>query len=93
MNYSFYSPENWESDIRDVTIETSDADPMGFMAVFTLSDASLKQPSISFRVGASTLAQRAKSLSLAGYNAPMTKKAIAMVKSRMTGTTDCGACA
>ena len=91
MNYSFYSSENWESDIRDVTIESCDADPLGFMAVFTLSEASAKN-GISFKIGASTLAQRAKSLSLAGYNAPMTKKAIAMLKSRMTGT-DCSACA
>ncbi|MGB4106541.1 MAG: hypothetical protein WBK55_01940 [Alphaproteobacteria bacterium] len=91
MNYSFYSPENWESDIREVTIESCDADPLGFMAVFTLSEASAKN-GISFKIGASTLAQRARSLSLAGYKAPMTKKAIAMLESRMTGP-GCGACA
>ncbi|MCE7886881.1 MAG: hypothetical protein DYH13_05165 [Alphaproteobacteria bacterium PRO2] len=91
MNYSFYSRENWESDIREVTIESCDADPLGFMAVFTLSEASAKN-GISFKIGASTLAQRAKSLSLAGYSAPMTKKAIAMLESRMAGP-GCSACA
>lgn len=91
MNYSFYSRENWESDIREVSIESCDADPLGFMAVFTLSEASAKN-GVSFKIGASTLAQRAKSLSMAGYNAPMTKKAISMLESRMAGT-GCSACA
>lgn len=82
MTKAFYGSENWESDIRDVTIETSDADPLGYHAVFHLSEASLQKP-VTFKVGASLLGQRAKSLALAGYKAPMTKKAITLLEMRL----------
>jgi hypothetical protein len=82
MTNLLFTSENWESDIRDVAIEMSDADPSGYKAVFYLSDASPKNP-ITFTVGASTLAQRARSLALAGYKAPMTKKAIALLETRI----------
>lgn len=85
MNNSYFTKKNWEHDVTNVAIEPCDSgeDPSGFRAVFYLSE-DRKEP-ISFTVGASTLAQRAKSLAMAGYNAPMTKKAISLLQDRLGG--------
>lgn len=85
----FFSIENWESDVRDVQIEACAAgeDPLGYRVVFFLN--SEHQSDIAFRVGASSLHQRVRRLAEAGYNAPMTKKAITMIESRINcGTMD-----
>lgn len=83
----FFSIENWESDIRDVQIEPCAAgeDPLGYRAVFVMMNSASKASDISFRVGASELRQRARSLAVAGFNAPMTKKAIAMIENKLSG--------
>jgi hypothetical protein len=74
MNNVFLTDTNWESDIREVQLEPDKADPSGFSAVFYLSGA--KARDVVFRIGASTLATRARSLSAAGFRAPMTRKAM-----------------
>jgi len=78
--------KNWESDIFDVEIESCGVseDPLGFRAVFFLSDTE-KNDKVTFRVGASALAQRARNLALAGYQAPMTQKAICLLEARLKG--------
>jgi len=91
MNNLFFVTKNWEQDIHNVEIEVSGDDPLGYKAVFFLSEETPKP--ISFSVGASTLVNRAKGLALAGYKAPMTQKAIALVESRLGGSiAHCGAC-
>lgn len=73
---------NWESDVRDVQIEPDGTDPLGFRAVFYLTDGVAEASEIAFRIGASNLAHRARSLSVAGFKAPMTRRAMALVESR-----------
>ena len=88
--YGFGNPfrrKNWESDIRKVFVEPCEisGDPLGYRAVFYFSpDASRRKGKESFAVGASLLAQRKNHLSKAGYKAPMTHKAIALIE-RATG--------
>jgi hypothetical protein len=82
---TIFGSEDWESDIRDVQIEACapSEDPSGFKAVFYLTDENKPNfPRVNFTVGASLLKQRANSLSLAGYAAPMTKKALDLFASR-----------
>ena len=82
MNNVFMTSENWESDIREVQIELDKDDPTGFSAVFFLQQASERARAVTFRIGASALANRARSLAQAGFKAPMTCRAIALVESR-----------
>jgi hypothetical protein len=82
MNNVLLIDTNWESDICEVQIEPDTNDPLGFRAVFYLTDASAKAREVAFRIGASNLANRAKSLAVAGFKAPMTRKAMALIESR-----------
>lgn len=79
---------NWEADIGGVKIEScgSEYDPLGYRAVFFFSrEAERAQKNKSFVIGASFLAQRAENLRRAGYEAPMTKKAIADIEAKIGG--------
>lgn len=80
------SPRNWESDIREVLVESCDneEDPLGYHAVFYLTkEAAKADERKSFVIGASFLDQRKKQLSKAGYCVPMTKKAISLIEEKM----------
>ncbi|MEM7679516.1 MAG: hypothetical protein AAF182_00730 [Pseudomonadota bacterium] len=71
--------KNWEVDIGGVKVEscTEDEDPLGYRAVFFFARESARAlKNKSFVIGASFLAQRAENLRQAGYEAPMTQKAI-----------------
>ena len=77
---------HWEEDIRNVRIETCPhiEDPLGYKAVFYLGIESARaEKSKFFSIGASFLAQRAHNLVKAGYQAPMTQKAIAQVETKL----------
>lgn len=79
-------PRNWENNIRKVVVEPCDSqeDPLGYRAVFLLSQESARaQKKKSFVIGASFLAQREHNLVKAGYKAPMTQRAIALVENRI----------
>jgi hypothetical protein len=82
MNNVLHTDMNWESDIREVQIEPDTNDPLGFRAVFYLNDATAKAQEVAFRIGASNLANRARSLAVVGFKAPMTRKAMALIESR-----------
>jgi hypothetical protein len=78
-----FKSKNWEADIRKVLVEPCDEteDPLGFKAVFYMEkEVELVEKRKSFVVGASFLAQRAYNLTRAGYQAPMTQRAIEMIK-------------
>lgn len=85
MDNAFHIIRDWESDVHDVRIESCGVseDPLGYRAVFSLAGSSQKESEIAFRIGASSLEQRARSLAQAGYTAPMTKKAIGLVQSQL----------
>lgn len=74
---------NWESNIERIDVEQCEAldDPLGYRAVFHLERD--EDHTKSFAVGASFLAQRAANLFKAGYQAPMTEKAIALIEGRL----------
>ena len=75
--------KNWESDVEQVCIEPCDVkqDPLGYCAVFyEKKKEGVAGFAKSFVIGASFLAQREKSLERAGYQAPMTQKAIGMIE-------------
>jgi len=77
-------PKNWESDIEQVFVEPCDEqeDPLGYRAVFFL-DKTKREALKSFAVGASYLAKRRHNLSQAGYDAPMTHRAIDLVEEKI----------
>ena len=80
--------KNWEDGIRKVLIKPCDEteDPLGYKAIFYLNnEALLSSKKKSFTIGASFLMQRAHNLKKAGREAPMTDKAIAMVKDYIGG--------
>lgn len=80
------TPRNWEEGVREVTIESCDRadDPMGYRAVFYLRHESARaEARKSFVVGASFLEARKVQISKAGYDAPMTQKAIGMVQKKV----------
>ncbi|MGH1457176.1 MAG: hypothetical protein ACRBDI_10375 [Alphaproteobacteria bacterium] len=66
---------NWECDIRDVSVESCEMneDPMGFRVIY------YKDSEDDYSVGASYLRDRLKKLSRAGFDAPMTQKAINII--------------
>lgn len=79
---------NWETDIGAVKVEScrSEEDPLGFKAVFYFTKESARaEKNKSFVVGASFLAQRAHNLQKAGYEAPMTQKAIKHIEDEIGG--------
>lgn len=71
-------PRNWESGVAGVAVEpcAEDEDPLGWRAVFFLSEVAGQDNSRSFTIGASLLAQREHNLTRAGYRVPMTQRAI-----------------
>ncbi len=80
------SPANWEEGILDVSIEPCDSqlDPLGFRAVFVLGEEKARlEKQKSFVIGASFLAKRELNLKKAGYQAPMTARAIALIESKL----------
>ena len=70
--------KNWEKNIHNVHVEPCDPaeDPLGFRAVFMTEEK-------DFAVGASYLAQRWHNLKKAGFAAPMTQKAMAMIEQQI----------
>ena len=77
---------NWENNIYRVQIESCDPDedPLGFKAVFYFEqEAALQARRKSFVIGASFLSQRQKNLVNAGYEAPMTHKAISLIEDQL----------
>ena len=82
-------PKNWESDIQNVRVESCalTEDPLGYKAIFYLARESERaEKNKSFIIGASFLAQRAHNLEKAGYQAPMTEKAIVLVEDQIGDT-------
>ncbi len=76
---------NWEDDIVSVSVETchSREDVSGFRAVFHLApQRAIEEGQQIFIIGGSYLAQRLESLSRAGYDAPMTKKALKLLEAK-----------
>lgn len=74
---------NWEKDVRSVSLEPCDKreDPMGLRAVFYVGDETpLTQRVNHYRVGASYLRARLEGIRRAGYEAPMTERAIALLE-------------
>lgn len=82
----FAYSRNWEQDIFKVELRPCDQDPLGLEAVYYLSKEMERSEKLkSFVVGASFLDQRRKNLKKAGFKAPMTKRALHMVESRLRG--------
>ena len=80
-----YSPANWEEDIQEVVVESCDMeeDPLGYRVIFYRNEAEIGQETEnSYRMGASYLRHRLKKLSKAGFDAPMTKKAITLINQK-----------
>lgn len=83
---SIFSDKNWEHGISRVEVQTchESDDPTGYKAVFYLKHAHAKvMQKDSFAVGASYLKKRLENLTRAGYNAPMTDKALELLNSRL----------
>jgi len=77
---------NWEANIEAVRIERCgpEEDPLGYRAVFFLEKhAAQENRRKTFAVGASFLGQREKNLEKAGYAAPMTGRAIALIEKEL----------
>ncbi len=73
---------NWENDVSEVVLEKcgTDEDPMGYRAVYHKVPANAnKFGKDKFCIGASYLKNRLDTLRCAGFEAPMTKKAINML--------------
>jgi hypothetical protein len=80
------SHTNWEEGVLDVCIEPCDpkSDPLGFRAVFLLNEEKARlEKQKSFVIGASFLAKRELNLKKAGYQVPMTERAIALIESKL----------
>ncbi len=69
---------NWECDICDVLVERCNIseDPSGFSVTYYKN---YFNDDHSFQIGASYLKDRLKKLSRAGFDAPMTKKALNII--------------
>lgn len=73
---------NWEEDIDDVVLETceQDEDPSGYRVVFYKDPMNMyATDEDSYSIGASYLKNRLDKLRRAGFDAPMTKKAINLI--------------
>lgn len=78
--------KNWEADIHYVSVAPCDAseDPLCYKAVFHAEKTNRQNAGDSvFSVGASFLAQRETNLHNAGFQAPMTTKAIALIEEQL----------
>ena len=71
---------NWENDVIDVVLESCalDEDPSGYRAVYHKNaPANINKPDGDrYSIGASYLKNRLEKLRCAGFEAPMTRKAI-----------------
>jgi len=80
---------NWENDIKDVALEacTAEEDPSGYRVLYYKSSGQENEvrSDDSYRVGGSYLKNRLEKLRRAGYDAPMTKKAINMLDQKKLG--------
>lgn len=86
INETIQFAKNWEADISDVMLVPCerDNDPLGYQAVFFTAEQKRNAASIrDFTVGASHLVPRLASLKKAGYDAPMTKKAITLLEEHL----------
>tara|TARA_R110001592_G_scaffold20926_21_gene84841 strand:- start:4948 stop:5208 length:261 start_codon:yes stop_codon:yes gene_type:complete len=73
---------NWEEDIDDVVLESceQDEDPLGFRVVFYKDPMHVYgRDEDRYSIGASYLKNRLDKLRRAGFDAPMTKKAINLI--------------
>ncbi len=73
---------NWESDIDEVILEPceQDEDPSGYRVIFYKDPmGKYGKNEDSYSIGASYLRSRLEKLRRAGFDAPMTKKAMTMV--------------
>ena len=78
---------NWENDVNDVVLETCevDEDPSGYRVIYHKIPANTNKPERDrFCIGASYLKNRLETLRCAGFEAPMTKKAINMLDKKKT---------
>lgn len=77
----FAGARNWEADIHYVSIKSCDPydDPLCYQAVFHAE----QDGDTIFAVGASFLAQRELNLHNAGFQAPMTTKAITLIEEQL----------
>ncbi len=78
-----FGPSNWEAEIKHVRVEPCDQDPTGYRVVFYQMSGRMLDRSVSlspsYEMGASFLENRLKKLSRAGFDAPMTRKALELV--------------
>ncbi len=73
---------NWEEDIKAISIHKCriEDDPMGFRVTFVRSgEENRRNRENQYSIGASYLKNRLKKLNKAGFNAPMTQKAINII--------------
>jgi len=76
---------NWEEDIEEVAVEVCDdeEDASGYHVVFYKRCANIGEDlTESYIIGASFLKKRLKKLRKAGFDAPMTKEAINIIKQK-----------
>ncbi len=76
-----YHSANWEADVEDVVIEVCDLeeDPSGYRVTYYIEGNEAHQEEGSYCIGASFLQNRLRRLKKAGFDAPMTKKAINLI--------------
>ncbi len=79
-----YSLANWEEDISDVIVEQCDLqeDPFGYRVVYYRDcdeDEYNGDAVVAYVIGASLLPNRLRKLSKAGFDVPMTQKAMKMM--------------
>lgn len=74
--------DNWENDIEDVAVEACDKteDPTGYRILYYKSENQSVQEKVkAYCVGGSLLKNRLKKLKHAGFEAPMTQRALHMI--------------
>lgn len=79
---SLCQPANWESDIADVSVEACnmEEDPSGYRVIFYKNNQRrFHQDDESYSIGASYLKNRLDKLARAGFDAPMTQKAMNLI--------------
>ncbi|MCB1783668.1 MAG: hypothetical protein KDI13_06690 [Alphaproteobacteria bacterium] len=86
--YSAVSSRNWEADVDSVSLESCNEqeDPLGYRVVYYRRGESALMAAVrQYEVGASFLRTRLERLKQAGYDAPMTLRAIGMVEKHING--------
>jgi len=76
---------NWENDVNEVVLEACelDEDPSGYRVVYHKMPANAnKSGKDKFCIGASYLKNRLETLRCAGFEAPMTKRAMNMLNKK-----------